>query len=121
MAQAIPAPYNQPPPAPPLPCGNMAQGTSAQDTSGKVKAGGSAAMTEKSTSSPSSDLGPMGVGGVISGQLMGKLEFQTCQTSKVKIEGKKAARMGDQTKHNAANAQVGAWAAPSQTAVKVVG
>jgi uncharacterized Zn-binding protein involved in type VI secretion len=122
MAIAVPAPYTQPAAPPPtLPCGNNAQGVLGQECSTKVKACGSAAMNARSGSSPSTDVGPMGVGGTISGKLMGALKFQTCQSTRVKIEGAAAARLGDATTHNGDNSMVGTWSAPSAPTVLVRG
>jgi uncharacterized Zn-binding protein involved in type VI secretion len=121
-AMAAPAPYNQPAAPPPtLPCGNSAMGTSGHDCSTKVKACGSAAMNKSSKAGPSTDVGPMGVGGTLSGKLVGDLKFMTCQSTKVKIEGAAAARLGDSTTHNGDNAMAGSWIAPSAIKVLVKG
>lgn len=117
-----PAPYTQPAAPPPtLPAGNNASGTSGQDCSEKVKACGSAAMNKSSKASPSTDIGPMGVGGMLSGKLASDMTFMTCQSTKVKIEGDAAARMGDSTEHNSDNCMAAFFSVPSQTTVLVLG
>ena len=122
MAIGTPAPYNQPAAPPPtLPAGNNAQGTAGQDCSSKVKASGSAAMNKSSKASPSTDIGPMGVGGTLSGKLASDMKFMTCQSTKVKIEGAAAARMGDSTEHNSDNCMAAVFSVPSQVKVLVKG
>ena len=121
VAIGTPAPYNHPPPSPPLPCGNIAQGVNGQECSDKVKACGSAAMNKKSKVTPTMDVGPMGVGGTISGKLAGDMTFMTCNSSKVKIQGAPAARMTDSTHHNSDNCMAGTWVAPSALKVLVIG
>jgi hypothetical protein len=121
MAIGMPAPYKQPPPAPPLPCANNALGVCGQGCAHNVKASGAAAMTKKSVVTPTMDIGPFGIGGVKSSTLMGSMEFMNCNSSHVKIEGKPAAQEKDKTKHNSANCMNGSWTLPSQFSVVVKG
>jgi hypothetical protein len=60
-------------------------------------------------------------GGVISSKFKGPIKFKA-GSSKVKVQGKKAAYIGSMTGHNGSNANVpaGAQVAPSQTKVKVM-
>lgn len=106
-----------PPAAPvPIPYPNIAQiPLISGEVSTKVKiAGAYAVMKGAKTSITSGDEAGV-VGGVSSSSFIGEMEC-AAGSSKVKIEGKAAVRMGDQTKHNKANT-MGAITVPSQAFV----
>ncbi len=107
------------PPAPPVPTPfpNMAAGN-LLDPGGltkKVKIAKAPAATIKSKTTLSNGDEAGVLMGVVSGKIMGPAEFIMGST-KVRLEGNAAIRVGDTTKHNNGNT-VGAVTAPSQATV----
>ncbi len=99
----------------PVPYPNTGMPMMGQPTAKKVMISGMPALN-KSSKIPVSNGDNAGVGmGVTSGTVMGEVEF-TASSTKVKIEGAFAVRLGDVTAHNKNNI-VGACIAPSQTKV----
>ena len=109
------------PPAPPVPVPfpNMAQMTSAVETSTKVFVENKPIVVQASKLPSSSGDEAGTAGGVVSGVTKGEVTFKTA-SGKVFVEGKKAVLLTATTAHNGSNANaVGVHASPSQG--KVIG
>ena len=108
----------------PLPYPNLAQVSQAKGgtCSAKVKFMNKKGCTTKTEISMSSgdEAGSAG-GGVVSNKIKGPVTFKK-GSSKVKLEGEKAAHLTSITGHNGTNANMptGAQVAPSQTKVRVM-
>lgn len=108
----------------PLPYPNIAMMTASDSgtLSAKVKISGSKAAHVKTKTKDSSGDEPGTAGGLASGKNRGPAGFLK-GSMKVKVEGKSAVRLGDQTFHNGSpnNNTIGAAAAPSQNKVDIGG
>lgn len=108
------------PPGPPIPTpfANVGMPPMGMQPTAKVLIVGMPALT-KASKIPMTNGNQPGVnGGVMSGQIMGEVEF-VMASAKVKFEGQFAVRLSDPTRQNAGNA-VGQVVAPSQTKVMVM-
>lgn len=105
----------------PVPYPNIAQGAllSPGTLSSKVSVAGGMAATMKSETTLSNGDEAGVNGGVASNKFIGKAAFIK-GSSKVRIEGKAALRMGDPSTHNEKNT-MGSVAAPSQSKVMMGG
>lgn len=108
-----------PPAAPiPIPYPNIAMPMLGNPATTKVMICGVPALTKSSKISLSNGDQAGVAGGVVSGKMMGPVEFMM-GSMVVKFEGNPAVRLGDATKHNDGNT-VGAVLAPSQAVVMVM-
>jgi hypothetical protein len=108
------------PPAPPIPIPypNIGMPPMGNPATLKVLVGGMPALT-KSSEIPLTSGDEAGLaGGVVSGKVMGKVQFMMGSLT-VKFEGAPAVRLSDPTQHNEGN-MVGAVLAPSQAVVMVM-
>ncbi|KVD73643.1 type VI secretion protein [Burkholderia sp. ABCPW 14] len=99
----------------PIPYPNTGAPMMASSITTKVLVCGMPALTKKSTIPMTNGDQPGTVGGVMSGKIMGKVEFAAGST-KVKFEGSPVVRLSTPTKHNDGNA-TGAVLQPSQQKV----
>ncbi|MBL7189108.1 MAG: DUF4150 domain-containing protein [Phycisphaerae bacterium] len=103
---AFPDVCNTPaPPAPPIPIPypNIGQLSDATGVSTDVKVGGNLVILKGSIIKNTTGDEAGSVGGVLSGSIVGKVEFETASET-VKINGDKVVRMTDKTKQNNRNA-----------------
>ncbi|AUR50956.1 DUF4150 domain-containing protein [Aquella oligotrophica] len=108
------------PPGPPIPTpfSNIGMTPSANPVTQKIMIAGAPALTKASKINPSQGDQPGVAGGLVSGKIMGPVEFVMGST-KVKFEGNPAVFMGNTTKQNDGNA-VGADTMPSQEKVMIM-
>lgn len=122
MCMAMPDVCKVPaPPAPPIPTPfpNIGQCAVAVATSTKVMFMNRPVIVQTSKIPVSSGDEAGVAGGVVSGMIVGEVQFKTA-SSKVKVEGKGAVVLGAVTSHNGTSANaVGAHVAPSQAKVLV--
>lgn len=121
QAMAVPDICKVPmPPAPPIPTPfpNIGMTPMANPVTKKVLIGGVPALTKASKIPLTTGDEPGVLGGIISGKIMGEVEFIMGST-KVKLEGNPAVFMGNSTKQNNGNA-IGADLMPSQATVMIM-
>ncbi|MGY4730815.1 DUF4150 domain-containing protein [Burkholderia pyrrocinia] len=99
----------------PIPYPNTGMPMTGTSITTKVLVCGMPALTKKSTIPMTNGDQPGSVGGVMSGKIMGKVEF-TAGSTKVKLEGSPAVRLTTPTRQNDGNA-AGAVLQPSQQKV----
>lgn len=108
-----------PPAAPiPMPFPNIGMTPNANPVTQKILIAGSPALTKASKLSPTQGDEAGASGGVVSGKIMGEVEFVMGST-KVNFEGNPSVFMGNSTKQNQGNA-AGSDIMPSQEKVMIL-